>query len=413
LLVQFSNGNQIVHHYDAMGNRLRTTYYTRKVALVEPATNTIPGTDNPQEYNIVSYTMLGNKRYVRYNHGSWALEYVYNPEGYIKYWGEEEHYPYYYIKDHLGSVRETYINPYPNGKFSEQRMQYYPSGLPWNTNLSPSYQPFKYGGKEFVEMHGLDEYDSEARWYYPAIMRTTSMDPLCEKYYSTSPYAWCSNNPVNYVDPDGRDWYQDTITKYYTWFHGASEHENYIYIGPKGRLFGELESTIEKVLQDLKLGSLYTNGFTLDVTPTDKGALIASKQRDGDFFDEFCFNEGPEFSILLSDHPYTQQMMNDTKVEVGQNKVRDNKSFTVEPRKWTLWSVLNPYNWGMARQFIGSYTYYGESSTDGKYINNVIYDHKTRRFLFYHITPPSWNRRRSESVFLGTTYQLYIWQSLK
>ena len=201
--IQFSNGNQIVHNYDLMGNRLRTTYYTRKVALVEPATNTIPGTDNPQEYNIVSYTMLGNKRYVRYNHGSWALEYVYNPEGYIKYWGEEEHYPYYYIKDHLGSVRETYINPYPNGKFSEQRMQYYPSGLPWNTNLSPSYQPFKYGGKEFVEMHGLDEYDSEARWYYPAIMRTTTMDPLCEKYYSISPYAWCGNNPVNFVDPDG------------------------------------------------------------------------------------------------------------------------------------------------------------------------------------------------------------------
>ena len=206
MLVQFSNGNQIVHNYDLMGNRLRTTYYTRKVALVEPATNTIPGTDNLLEYNIVSYAMIGNKRYVRYNHGSWALEYVYNPEGYIKYWGEEEHYPYYYIKDHLGSVRETYINPYPNGKFSEQRMQYYPSGLPWNTNLSPSYQPFKYGGKEFVEMHGLDEYDSEARWYYPAIMRTTTMDPMCEKYYSTSPYVWCGNNPVNYVDPDGEIW---------------------------------------------------------------------------------------------------------------------------------------------------------------------------------------------------------------
>lgn len=54
-------------------------------------------------------------------------------------------------------------------------------------------------------MHGLDEYDSEARWYYPAIMRTTTMDPLCEKYYSISPYAWCGNNPVNLVDPDGRD----------------------------------------------------------------------------------------------------------------------------------------------------------------------------------------------------------------
>jgi len=54
-------------------------------------------------------------------------------------------------------------------------------------------------------MHGLDEYDSEARWYYPAIMRTTTMDPLAEKYYDTSPYAWCGNNPVRFVDPDGRE----------------------------------------------------------------------------------------------------------------------------------------------------------------------------------------------------------------
>lgn len=59
-----------------------------------------------------------------------------------------------------------------------------------------SEQPYKYNSKEFVEMHGLDEYDSEARWYYPAICRTTTMDPLAEKYYSTSPYAWCGNNPI-------------------------------------------------------------------------------------------------------------------------------------------------------------------------------------------------------------------------
>ena len=231
-----------------MGNRLRTTYYTRKVALVEtdskanecshlqfaaaevgdvrssnvePATNTIPGTDNLQEYNIVSYTMLGNKRYVRYNHGTWALEYVYNPEGYIRYYGPEEHYSFYYIKDHLGNIRETYVYPEPLYKECIQRMQYYPSGLPWNTNQSASEQPFKYGGKEFVEMHGLDEYDSEARWYYPAIMRTTSMDPLCEKYYSSSPYAWCGNNPVKFVDLHGDTleawfWLEDKVAERFT-----------------------------------------------------------------------------------------------------------------------------------------------------------------------------------------------------
>ena len=53
-------------------------------------------------------------------------------------------------------------------------------------------------------MHGLDEYDSEARWYYPAIMRTTTIDPLAEKFYDISPYAWCENNPIVLIDPDGR-----------------------------------------------------------------------------------------------------------------------------------------------------------------------------------------------------------------
>jgi len=32
-----------------------------------------------------------------------------------------------------------------------------------------------------------------------------SIDPLCEKYYWISPYTYCLNNPIKYVDPDGRD----------------------------------------------------------------------------------------------------------------------------------------------------------------------------------------------------------------
>ena len=32
-----------------------------------------------------------------------------------------------------------------------------------------------------------------------------SIDPLCEKYYWISPYAYCLNNPVRYTDPTGND----------------------------------------------------------------------------------------------------------------------------------------------------------------------------------------------------------------
>ena len=55
-----------------------------------------------------------------------------------------------------------------------------------------------------IRFHGLNEYDYGARWYDPVLARFTTIDPLCEKYYSISPYAYCANNPVNAVDLDGR-----------------------------------------------------------------------------------------------------------------------------------------------------------------------------------------------------------------
>ena len=38
----------------------------------------------------------------------------------------------------------------------------------------------------------------------PKLGRFTTIDPLAEKYPHMSPYAYCSCNPVNFVDPDGR-----------------------------------------------------------------------------------------------------------------------------------------------------------------------------------------------------------------
>ncbi len=59
-------------------------------------------------------------------------------------------------------------------------------------------------GKKLDRMHGLNLYDYSARQYDAAIGQFTSMDPLCEKYYHISPYAYCAGNPVKYVDPDGK-----------------------------------------------------------------------------------------------------------------------------------------------------------------------------------------------------------------
>ena len=62
----------------------------------------------------------------------------------------------------------------------------------------------KVNGKELDKMHGLNTYDYGARQYNPVTARWDRMDPLCEKYYSISPYAYCEGNPVRYIDSDGR-----------------------------------------------------------------------------------------------------------------------------------------------------------------------------------------------------------------
>jgi hypothetical protein len=49
------------------------------------------------------------------------------------------------------------------------------------------------------------------------ICRFLTPDPLAEKYYHISPYAYCANNPVKYIDPDGRD--------FYVAFHGEGSRE--------------------------------------------------------------------------------------------------------------------------------------------------------------------------------------------
>ena len=45
--------------------------------------------------------------------------------------------------------------------------------------------------------------DFGARLYDPRTAAWLSQDPMAEKYYGVSPYAYCAGDPVNLVDPEG------------------------------------------------------------------------------------------------------------------------------------------------------------------------------------------------------------------
>ena len=106
----------------------------------------------------------------------------------------------YALTDHLGSVRALVDE---SGRVVRQT-DYYPFGAQVSR---PSYavdsSRFLFSGKESQELLDLNAYDFGARMYDASLCRWQSVDPMCEKYADLSPYNYCVNNPLVYVDPDG------------------------------------------------------------------------------------------------------------------------------------------------------------------------------------------------------------------
>ena len=78
---------------------------------------------------------------------------------------------------------------------------YYPFGGVFAS--TGNVQPYKYNGKKLDTKKGLNWYDYGARHYDAALGRWFVVDPLAEKMYAWSSYAYCFNNPVRYIDPNG------------------------------------------------------------------------------------------------------------------------------------------------------------------------------------------------------------------
>ncbi|WP_082989220.1 RHS repeat domain-containing protein [Culturomica massiliensis] len=118
----------------------------------------------------------------------------------------------YHLKDHLGSIRAIVDG---SGRLLEEN-DYYAFGHrhPRSEHAQSSANRFKYNGKELQTVGGLGYLDYGARLYDQSLGRWFTTDPLSEKYYGLSPYVYCGNNPLNMIDPDGRDAIYIAFPKY-------------------------------------------------------------------------------------------------------------------------------------------------------------------------------------------------------
>jgi len=183
--IELENNRRIYYLYDANGTKLRKYFYEDN-RLIETT-----------DYSgIFVYT-------------DDQIDYIQTNEGRLK-WDNHDSlfYAEYFIKDHLGNVRDVLTT---NPNFSNPLIQatdYYPFGLEiQDISISDNLQ--FYNSKELQTDAKLWWYDYGARFYDPVLGRWHSVDPLAEKYFDWSPFNYVLNNPIINTDPQG-----DTVRVY-------------------------------------------------------------------------------------------------------------------------------------------------------------------------------------------------------
>jgi RHS repeat-associated protein len=168
-----ATGKTISYFYDATGEKLREV------------------TDSTTRY------YFGNNVYK----GS-TLDYIITTEGIADNVNGSIVYNYN-IKDHLGNVRAV-IQANGTSPVLIQTKDYYPFGLAFRqSNAIAGTNRYLYNGKEWQDDKGLKWYDYGARFYDPQIGRWHSPDALAENALELSPYHYCHNNSINFIDPYG------------------------------------------------------------------------------------------------------------------------------------------------------------------------------------------------------------------
>ena len=106
---------------------------------------------------------------------------------------------FFYHSDHLGST--SYITD------DKANITQYDAYLPYGELLVDEHSssedlPYKFNGKQFDEETGLYYYG--ARYMNPMASIWYGVDPLAEKYPNVNGYCYTMDNPIKYLDPNGK-----------------------------------------------------------------------------------------------------------------------------------------------------------------------------------------------------------------
>jgi RHS repeat-associated protein len=202
--ISFYKGDVNLYKYDAMGQKRQVKHFTARSGIVVPIGSTNNNYSSTSQNELTTDYLAGGSIIYANN----SLKMIRTEEGYVERMGNGYRY-YLYMKDHLGNNRSVVDVGSYGSWYPVQEMSYYPFGMPHPFgNYSPERQNFKFGDKELDEMHGLKRSDHHTRQLSSVLGIWDQLDPHAESYYRMSPYSIMGNNPIFFVDPDGKDIYR-------------------------------------------------------------------------------------------------------------------------------------------------------------------------------------------------------------
>ena len=118
-------------------------------------------------------------------------------------------YMYIYISNENDTPVDVYFDDFKVEQIKTpvvQSQEYYPFGLTYNSYVreGSTLNRYQYNGKELQEALSLNWNDYGARMYMSDIGRWGVVDPLADKMRRHSPYNYAFDNPIRFIDPDGR-----------------------------------------------------------------------------------------------------------------------------------------------------------------------------------------------------------------